>query len=49
MPLNLPQITGQVPHDVEQAIQLMQAAINRLQADLAELRRMVGELTGKRG
>mgnify|MGYP001601646567 CR=1 FL=1 len=48
MPLNLPQFTGQVPHDVEQAIRLLEQAVNQLQTEIEALRRMVTDLSGKR-
>lgn len=38
MPVSLPSIAGQVPHDVEQAILKLKQAIDELQADVARLR-----------
>lgn len=38
MPISIPSITGQVPHDVEQAILALKQAIEELQADVARLR-----------
>lgn len=38
MPLSLPSLTGQVPHDVEQAILTLKQAVDELQAEVARLR-----------
>lgn len=36
--MNLPTITGQVPHDVEQCILQLRQAVEELQAEVARLR-----------
>jgi hypothetical protein len=38
MPVSIPSIAGQVPHDVEQAILALKSAVDQLQAEVARLR-----------